>query len=125
MRSLSSPAIAAFATSGLNIVGVASGEPYQNILPGCRAVIVIASGGKSLWSSFTREIERHPDYFIGCTDPLDDFVERMQRRRGPRPRPAGGDRTVRELPRALCCRLSGRCRRSPHGLESDPVFELP
>jgi len=87
MRSLSSPAIAAFATSGLNIVGVASGEPYQNILPGCRAVIVIASGGKSLWSSFTREIERHPDYFIGCTDPLDDFVERMQRRVDPDPGP--------------------------------------
>jgi hypothetical protein len=34
---------------GVQIWGVADGTPWQAILPGCRSVLVVGSGGRALW----------------------------------------------------------------------------
>ena len=45
-----------FAPVGLNVWGVADGAPWQHVLPGCRSVLVIGSGGTTLWDGFLRSV---------------------------------------------------------------------
>lgn len=77
--------LSSFNRIGLNITGVAPGDNWQHILPGCRSVLVIASGGRDLWSAFLAEIKQHPCRFTDETDPLDRFVERYLAAADPHP----------------------------------------
>lgn len=49
-----------FAPVGLNVWGVADGAPWQHVLPGCRSVLVIGSGGTTLWDGFLRSVAEQP-----------------------------------------------------------------
>lgn len=76
---------AALADIGLNEVGVAPGEPWQEVLPGCRSVLVFASGGPTLWESLERAIANDPAVLTGSQNPLDDFVAAAIRAADPAP----------------------------------------
>jgi len=71
--------------AGLNITGVAQGEPWQSVFPGCQSVIVIGSGGDQLWNAFISDLERSPGYFKNEPDILDNFVTRTLNHIDPEP----------------------------------------
>lgn len=62
--------------SGLNLCGVADGAPWQEVLPGCRSVLVFASGGTALWSAMLTDLKAHPRHLADEANPLDAFVQR-------------------------------------------------
>ena len=64
----------ALAADGLNVAGVADGRPWQQVLPGCRSVIVFGSGGRRLFSAFEAWLTENPGRLTRHTHPLDDFV---------------------------------------------------
>jgi len=64
------------AVVGLNASGVADGQAHQDILPGCKSVVVFASGGRGLWDAFTEDLRQHPANLTEHAHPLDDFVAR-------------------------------------------------
>jgi len=72
---------------GLNVWGIASGESWQEILPGCQSVIVFASGGTALWDAFVQDILQHPTHLTECDHPLDAFVARTIQTVDPSPPP--------------------------------------
>lgn len=70
---------------GLNAVGVADGQDYGHVLPGCRAVVVFASGGTALWDAFMSDLQTNPRQLTEHTHPLDDFVHRAIHAADPEP----------------------------------------
>jgi epoxyqueuosine reductase len=60
---------------GLDVVGVADGAGYQEVLPGCRSVLVLGSG-RALWDAFVAAVRGDPDRLTGELHPLDAFVRR-------------------------------------------------
>ena len=65
----------ALGAAGLDVVGVADGASYQDVLPGCRSVLVLGSGA-ALWDAFVAEVRRVPRLLTGELHPLDAFVRR-------------------------------------------------
>ncbi|HEU5057994.1 MAG TPA: hypothetical protein VFU21_15795, partial [Kofleriaceae bacterium] len=59
---------------GLDVVGVAAGAAYQDVLPGCRSVLVFGSGA-GLWDAFVAALRADPARLGGEQHPLDRFVE--------------------------------------------------
>jgi hypothetical protein len=53
---------------GLNLSGVADGRGWDRILPGCRSVVVVASGGPALWNAVLAA------GFRPWRDPIDRWV---------------------------------------------------
>ena len=80
--------VAELGSIGLNAVGVASGEPWQAVLPDCRAVLVFASGGPLLWRSLEAAIAADSNTLTGTPDPLDDFIAARIRAADPEPPPS-------------------------------------
>ena len=70
---------------GLNAIGVASGADYQNVLPGCRSVLVFGNGGGALWDAFVADLRAHPAHLADEAHPLDSFVQRAIAHADPRP----------------------------------------
>ncbi len=66
----------ALAEVGLNVVGVADGRGHEAVLPGCRSVLVFASGGTALWEAMCADLAAHPTHLSAETHPLDAFVAR-------------------------------------------------
>jgi hypothetical protein len=66
----------ALASIGLNVVTSVDGSDYGGVLPGCRSVLVFASGGPFLWEAFLEDLRRNPAYLRESEHPLDDFVKR-------------------------------------------------
>lgn len=62
------------AAGGLNAFGVADGRGYDAWLPGCRAVVVVGSGGRALWPAFSAALEAAPERLAERDHPLDDYV---------------------------------------------------
>ena len=60
---------------GLDVVGVADGSGYQDLLPGCRSVMVFGSGAR-LWDGFVEALGRDPGRLSGEAHPLDAHVAR-------------------------------------------------
>lgn len=58
---------------GLNAWGIADGAPWTHVLPGCRAVVVVGSGGPALWTAFVDAVRVAPE-LATVPDPLDTFV---------------------------------------------------
>lgn len=53
---------------GLNLTGTADGRGWDHVVPGCRSIAVVGSGGPALWEAFVRAGPRP------WRDPLDTFV---------------------------------------------------
>lgn len=70
---------------GLNVFGVADGAAYQDVLPNCRSVIVIANGGSKMWERFLEDCRRAPDSFTQEEHPLDTWIEKHLHRIDPAP----------------------------------------
>ena len=73
---------------GLNVSGTAPGEAYEEILPGCRSVLVFASGGPDLWKAFEADIQREPRWLQEEEHPLDAWLHRALTRADPDPPPS-------------------------------------
>ncbi|HMV66403.1 MAG TPA: hypothetical protein PKA64_06100, partial [Myxococcota bacterium] len=58
---------------GVDVVGVADGAAWQRVLPGCRSVVVFASGGDALWRAWLGHLAGRPAE-IDLPHPLDAFV---------------------------------------------------
>ncbi len=71
--------------AGLNVSGIADGTGLDHILPGCRSVVVFASGGTALWEAMCADLSAHPDHLTGEDHPLDAFVARAIQAADPRP----------------------------------------
>src|SRR5204863_5189465 len=59
---------------GLNVQGVADGSKYEAWLPGCRSVIVFASGGSVLWEALLAACRVSLRRWADEDHPLDAFV---------------------------------------------------
>ena len=77
--------LAALDVIGLNVCGVADGRPFDSVLPGCRSVLVFASGGTALWEAFCRDLRAHPQHLTDEDHPLDAFIARQIRAADPDP----------------------------------------
>lgn len=58
---------------GIDVVGVTDGADWQAVWPGCRSVVVFASGGPALWEAWLAHLATAPDE-LERADPLDTFV---------------------------------------------------
>ncbi|MFT5686863.1 MAG: ferredoxin, partial [Myxococcota bacterium] len=67
---------ASLGKAGLNVFGVADGRGLDHILPGCRSVVVFASGGTALWEAMCVNLSAHPAHLTDEDHPLDAFVAR-------------------------------------------------
>lgn len=65
------------AAEGLNIQLVADGTAYQDILPGCRSVVVYASGGRRLWEGFVERCKVDPAWVHERPHALDLHVRSL------------------------------------------------
>ena len=75
LPTLDLPALqSALAPVGLDTIGVADGAHWRSFLPGCRSVIVLGSGGPTLFSAFERWLEERPERLVDLPHPLDTFV---------------------------------------------------
>ena len=70
---------------GLNVSGIAPGEDFDEYLPGCRSVVVFASGGTLLWDCFVKDIRANPQHLTAYQHPFDEFVRRQLRQADPSP----------------------------------------
>lgn len=68
-------------------MGVAPGVPWSHILPGCRSVWVIGSGGMQLWDAFVADLRAAP-HKAERADPLDGFVRDLLAAADPDPPPS-------------------------------------
>ncbi|MEL6348292.1 MAG: hypothetical protein AAFV53_34600 [Myxococcota bacterium] len=75
----------ALAAKGLNLIGIADGAPYQSLLAGCKAVVVVASGGGALWDAFLDDLRADPQRLFEEDHPLDRFVARTLQQADPTP----------------------------------------
>lgn len=82
------------ARAGINVAGVADGSAYSGVLPGCRSVLVFASGGPALWDAFVADLRAEPAHLSGEDHPLDAYVRRAIDAADPSP-PAGRRRWIR------------------------------
>jgi epoxyqueuosine reductase QueG len=87
---VSAPDLAAFsaavAAAGCNLVGVANVSAHdarvgperrsQVLLPGAQSIVVLASGGATLWRAFLADLERDRRHLTEERNPLDAFVAR-------------------------------------------------
>lgn len=73
---------------GLNTWGIADGTPWQSILPGCRSVLVLGSGGPALWQALNRAVRADRRLLTKHQHPLDDFVARAIAQADPSPPPS-------------------------------------
>lgn len=73
---------------GLNLVGVAPGESWQNVLPDCQSVVVYGSGGRQLWESFLADLGKNHEHLINEPHPLDAFIQRALHQIDPHPPPS-------------------------------------
>jgi len=74
------------AAKGLNHIGALSVEAYDELVrpeqrsalvaPYAETVLVVASGGKSLWRSMLADFRAHPQHLSGEPHPLDAFIRR-------------------------------------------------
>ena len=71
--------------AGLNVAGIASGHGLDHILPGCRSVVVLASGGTALWEAMCADLSAHPAHLTDEDHPLDAFVARAITAADPNP----------------------------------------
>ncbi len=78
---------ARLAPVGLNAWGIADGAPWQDILPGCRSVLVLGSGGPTLWQALNDAVRADQGLLDGHLHPLDDFVARAIAEADPSPPP--------------------------------------
>jgi len=60
---------------GLNCVGIAGGENYQDILPGCQSVVIFGSSGSQLWDNFYQYCKQHPKFLSQNEHPFDRYVQ--------------------------------------------------
>jgi epoxyqueuosine reductase len=77
---------AALTPAGLNLCGVADVARYdaaaapsrrsEDVAPGARSIVVVASGGAALWEAFVADLRRHPEHLTEEQHPLDAFVRR-------------------------------------------------
>lgn len=74
MRTLLSQVRARLEPWGLNLSGVASGDSWEHVLPGCRSVWVVASGGPTLWHHFEDHLRQNPAFLTENQHPIDRFV---------------------------------------------------
>lgn len=58
---------------GVQVWGVADGTAWQHVLPGCRSVLVVGSGGTALWEDFLRWADEAPER-AALDGPLDARV---------------------------------------------------
>ena len=70
---------------GINLFGIADGTHYQNILPDCTSVIVIANGGSEMWEHFLSDIQKKPKMFIEQEHPLDTWIQNFFEKIDPKP----------------------------------------
>ena len=82
----------ALGDAGLNAWGIADGRGYDELLPGCRSVVVFGSGGQALWAALSAELSVRPEGLSGEDHPVDQFVARAIQRADPSP---AGRRWVR------------------------------
>ena len=73
------------AERGLNAWGVADGQDYAHILTGCQSVVVLGSGGPTLWNTFVADLEDNPHHLYNEDHPLDAFVARILNDVDPQP----------------------------------------
>jgi hypothetical protein len=59
---------------GLNVTGVAPGAAWGHVLPGCRSVLVVGSGGPALFARFEAWLGGDPTRLSRHPHPLDRFV---------------------------------------------------
>jgi epoxyqueuosine reductase len=62
---------------GLNLSGIASGDGWDHVLPGCRSVWVVASGGPTLWRGFEDHLRKTPTFLAENHHPFDRFVAEL------------------------------------------------
>lgn len=67
-------ASARLAAVGIGLRGVAAVRDAPGVLPGARAAVVFASGGRGLWEAFGAAVAREPARYVALSDPLDAFV---------------------------------------------------
>jgi len=72
-------------SSGLNVWGIADGQNYQHVLENCQSVVVIANGGRAMWTRFLLYLQEDPSRFTSSQHPLDDFVASQIKRADPNP----------------------------------------
>lgn len=113
---------------GLNLFGVADGKAYQNILPDCQSVIVIANGGPEMWEHFLHDIQKDPAIFTQEDHPLDTWLQKHFERIDPMPsssrvwvRCAATDRFIDFRPLAI---EAGLGHHSHMGLVIHPKYGL-
>lgn len=69
---------------GVNVWGVADGAAWQHILPGCQSVLVLASGGTTLWEGFLGWVHERPER-AALAGPLDARIAEALERVAPDP----------------------------------------
>lgn len=74
--------LARLAREGLGVAGVAEARSLESWLPGCRAAVVVGSGGAALW----RALRAEPERWQQEPHPLDRFVREAVGRADPAPR---------------------------------------
>lgn len=73
---------------GLNTVGVVAADSVPSageVLPGCRSVVVVASGGSALWEAFVAACRADPRVLTDHDHPLDRFIARALAAADPSP----------------------------------------
>lgn len=78
---------AALAPSGLNLVGVASTAAWDAtqpdarktaaLAPGARSIVVVANGGRALWSALLDDLRAHPEHLTATAHPVDAYARRQ------------------------------------------------
>lgn len=72
------PILGRLGRHGLNVHGVA--PPFAEalrLLPGCRSVVVVGSGGRALWDDFEQALSEEPTRLTLEDDPLEAHVQRL------------------------------------------------
>ena len=78
MTSIIYPILDRLGRHGLNVHGVA--PPFaeaRRLLPGCRSVVVVGSGGRALWDDFEGALVDQPHRLRLEDDPLEAHVQRL------------------------------------------------
>ena len=85
MRSIY-PVLERLALQGLNVQGVAAADDRaEELLPGCRCMVVVGSGGRALWEDFQAALREDPRRLTGQDQPLEAHVQRIIEQADPSP----------------------------------------
>lgn len=71
--------------TGINIIGIADGSKYADLLEGCRSAVVFANGGTTLWDCFVSDLRQSPEHLSRHQHPFDDFIHRAIIKADPQP----------------------------------------